>query len=64
MNVFLRKCYSSRSSWNRKSEGSKREVSRREGGRERGVKLSDKIGSCGKLCKRHFIKPLEVCGKT
>ena len=33
-------------------------------GRERGVKLSDKTGSCGMLYKRSFTKPLEVCGKT
>lgn len=64
MSVFTRKCYSSQSRWNRKSEGSKRDVPRREEGRERGVKLSDKTGSCGMLYKRSFTKPLEVCGKT
>ena len=62
MSLFTRKCYSSQSRWNRKSEGSKRDVSRREEGKERGVKLSDKTGSRGKLYKTSFTKPLEVCG--
>lgn len=64
LSVFTRKCHSSQSSRNRKSEGPKRDVCKREEKRRRRVTSSSKTRSCGRWQERSFIKQVEVCGKT